>query len=504
LNGEHVPAFIADYVLLTYGTGAVMGVPAHDQRDFVFAKKSGLEIRQVIAPDARSSPLDEAYFGPGVMVNSGPFDGMPSEEGIECISDYLEENGQGRRTVQFRMRDWLISRQRYWGTPIPIIHCPDCGEVPVPESDLPVHLPKMEDFAPDGSGRSPLGRVLEFVNTTCPQCGEPAQRETDTMGGFACSSWYFLRFTSPHYHEGPFESQAMNYWMPVDLYVGGAEHAVLHLMYARFWTKMLADEELIPFREPFARLINQGQLHGPDGQRMSKSRGNVITPDEMVVKYGADALRIYGLFMAPFEQNVDWNMDGITGTRRFLNRVWELVLRHYQELSEDRKPEMIFDQALERTRHRTIRAVTERIETFRFNTMISVLMEFVNTLYERVKTDKWRTNTFRECLETLLILLAPAAPYISEELWIQTGHAFSIHQQSWPSYDEELARIEIVEIPVQVNGKRRGLIQADDHTSEAEALRIATTLPEIQKYLAGQEITRVVYVPGKILNVVAR
>jgi len=506
LNGERVPAFIADYVLLTYGTGAVMGVPAHDQRDFEFAQKYGLEIRPVIAPEGakNTSSLQEAFSGPGVMINSGPFDGLSSEEAVEQISDHLGVRGLGRRMVQYRMRDWLISRQRYWGTPIPIIHCPDCGEVPVSEDELPVLLPEMEDFTPDGSGRSPLGRVPEFVNVSCPQCGGAAQRETDTMGGFACSSWYFLRFTSPHYHEAPFEPQAMNYWMPVDLYVGGAEHAVLHLLYARFWTKAMADEGLLPFREPFSRLINQGQLHGIDGQRMSKSRGNVITPDEMVAEYGADALRIYGMFMAPFEQSVDWNTEGMNGARRFLNRVWSLVGDYYQQSTQVRGSDTSIDEELERARHRVIKDVTQRIETFRFNTMISALMEFTNLLYERVKTRKWRTDTFHASLETLLILLAPAAPYVTEELWIRTGHDFSIHQQEWPVYDKALTHVKIVEIPVQINGKMRGTIMAEPQTPEAEALQNVKESPEIQKYLKGRKVTRVIYVPGKILNVIAK
>jgi len=498
LNAERVPVFVADYVLLTYGTGAVMGVPAHDQRDFEFAQKYGLEIRQVIAPDEQPLKLEMAYVDPGMMINSGPFDGLPSDEASQRIIAELESRGQGCRAVNYRMRDWLISRQRYWGTPIPIIHCPECGEIPVPESDLPVLLPELDDFTPDGSGRSPLSRVSEFVNTTCPNCEGPARRETDTMGGFACSSWYFLRFTSPHYHDGPFEPQAMNYWMPVDLYVGGAEHAVLHLLYARFWTKVLADEGLLPFREPFSRLINQGQLHGPDGQRMSKSRGNVITPDEIVGQYGADALRIYSMFMAPFEQNVDWNTDGIIGARRFLNRVWKLVLTYWQPNLEG------CDPALDRENHRAIQSITRRIEFFRFNTMVSALMEFVNVLYERISADQWRTASFQECLETLLVLLAPAAPYIAEELWSLTDHEFSIHQQSWPTYDQGLARVEIMEIPVQVNGKMRGTIQAEAQTSETEALQAASVTPEIQKYLVGQKITRVVYLPGKILNIIAK
>ncbi len=500
MNGERIPVFVADYVLLSFGSGVVMGVPAHDQRDFDFAKSFGLEIRDVITSEGtqKATSLQRAYTESGVMINSGPFNGMSNKEVTDKILDYIEQNGIGFRTVNYRMRDWLISRQRYWGTPIPIIYCTICGEVPVPESDLPVLLPEIEDFGPDGSGRSSLGRVPEFFKTLCPRCGGPAQRETDTMGGFACSSWYYLRFTSTDYKIGPFDPQKMKYWMPVDLYVGGTEHAVLHLLYARFWTKMLADEALLPFREPFIRLINQGQLHGPDGQRMSKSRGNVVTPDEIVAEYGADALRIYILFMAPFEQNVNWNTNGITGAHRFLDKVWKLIIKCWQPTNQG------IDTGLEHELHWAVKVVSERIETFRFNTTVSVLMEFVNLLIERVKSDQWKTRTFQECLETLMLLLAPMAPYIAEELWITTGHSFSIHQQSWPSYDNELAQVEIVEIPVQVNGKTRGNIRAVNHTTKAAALQTALETPLIRKYLVNLEITRVIYVPGKILNVVTK
>jgi leucyl-tRNA synthetase len=364
-----------------------------------------------------------------------------------------------------------------------------------------VLLPEMDDFTADGSGRSPLDRVPEFVRAVCPDCGGTVRRETDTMGGFACSSWYFLRFTSPDYPEGPFHPDRMSYWLPVDLYVGGAEHAVLHLLYARFWTRVLADEGLVPFREPFARLVNQGQLHGPDGQRMSKSRGNVIIPDDIVAQYSADALRIYVMFMAPFEQSVEWNTDGIHGAWRFLKRVWNLYQLHW---NTDPELSSVFDNDLEREMHKTIKMVTERIETFRFNTMVSALMEFVNTLYERVRENKWQTATFKECLETLMVILAPAAPYISEELWSQTRHPFSIHQQEWPRWDDGLVQEEKVEIAVQVNGRMRGTIQIGIVESKTDALEIANKVPEIQKYLGGQEITRIVYVPGKILNVVTK
>ncbi len=506
INQEYVPVFVADYVLPTYGSGAVMGVPAHDKRDFRFASKYKLEIRQVIVPNDSSQILTqnnliEAYIDTGVLIKSGDFSGIPSEEVCERITEYLESVGKGKRKVQYRMRDWLISRQRYWGTPIPIVHCEHCGIIPVPEDDLPILLPELEDFTPDGTGRSPLSRVPEFVDVKCPQCDGPAQRETDTMGGFACSSWYFLRFTSPNYHSDPFDQDQMEYWMPVDLYVGGTEHATLHLLYSRFWTKVLADEGMVPFREPFTRLVNQGQLHGSDGLRMSKSRGNVIIPDDIVSQFGADALRLYGMFMAPFEQNVDWNTDGIQGAYRFLGRVWNLYQLHWVQGNSDI---YVVDSQLERELHKTIKAITERIESFRFNTMVSGLMEFVNTMYDRIRENKWQTITFQECLETLMILLAPAAPFISEELWLQTGHKFSIHQQEWPSWDPVKVQIETDEIAVQVNGKTRGTILVKVGASEQEAIEVACRIQDLKKYLEGQEINRVVYVPGKILNVITR
>ena len=331
VNDELIPVWIADYVLPGYGTGAVMGVPAHDQRDFEFARQFHLLVRQVIASssEVEHSELSEAYTGYGWLVDSGQFTGMDNRSAGEAIGDILNTQGTARRTVRYRMHDWLISRQRYWGTPIPVVYCDSCGAVPVPPEQLPVLLPPIDDFQPDGTGRSPLARTEEFIRTTCPICDEPARRESDTMGGFACSSWYFLRFASPHEASAPFNSSAVEYWLPVDLYVGGAEHAVLHLLYARFWTKFLADEGLIHFREPFLHLRNQGQLLAADGQRMSKSRGNVITPDSVVSTYGADALRLYVMFIAPFDQDVSWNTDGINGARRFLNRVWTLFAEAY-------------------------------------------------------------------------------------------------------------------------------------------------------------------------------
>ncbi len=503
LSGEQVPVWVGDYVLGSYGAGAVMGVPAHDQRDFEFARQYALPIRPVIALDAVAcggAEITEAYPGDGVLVNSGPYNGLPNRQAAPRIAADLAQQGQGGPKVQYRMHDWLISRQRYWGTPIPIIYCPACGEQPVPEADLPVLLPEMTNFQPDGSGCSPLARVPAYVNTRCPRCGGPAHRETDTMGGFACSSWYFLRFADPGYHLGPFEPQAVRYWMPVDLYVGGTEHAVLHLLYSRFWVKVMADEGLVPFREPFQKLMNQGQLMGPDGQRMAKSRGNVITPDAMVETYGADALRVYSMFMAPFDQEITWSMKGIRGARRFLNRIWKLVGETWAASAAASSE----DPALESALHQTIRAVTERIETFRFNTMVSALMEFVNALAERQRTDHWQTATYHQALETLLVLLAPAAPHFAEELWTLTGHEFSVHQQPWPAWQEALVQGDVAEVAVQVNGRVRDVLVIAAAASQPEVQTQALASAKVQQHLAGQKPVKMIYVPGRILNIVTR
>jgi leucyl-tRNA synthetase len=499
LSRELVPVWVADYVLSSYGTGAVMGVPAHDQRDFEFAQEFNLPVKVVItSPDCQDESLSVAFTSEGTMVNSGPFNGLSGAEAVEKVIAELERLGLGQRSVQYRMRDWLISRQRYWGTPIPIIHCPSCGEVPVPDDQLPVLLPPMQDFQPDGSGRSPLARLPEFVNTTCLRCGEMAQRETDTMGGFACSSWYFLRFTSPHFDEGSFESSAMNYWMPVDIYVGGAEHAVLHLLYSRFWTKVMYDAGLVPFDEPFAKLLNQGQLMGPDGKRMSKSRGNVITPDEIVASHGADALRVYELFMAPFEQDVDWSTDGLNGAWRFLNRVWSLVGETFSASASASKT----DLDLERLTHRTIQHVTERIETQRFNTVVSGLMEYTNALLDLQANNAWRAKTFHQALEILLILLAPIAPHISEELWALTGHSGSIHQQSWPRFDPQMIKEDLVQMAVQVDGKLRAVIEVDGNMPAEEMQMFALEQPKVQASLVGKQVKKVIVVQRKIVSIV--
>jgi leucyl-tRNA synthetase len=504
LSRERIPVWIADYVLPGYGTGAVMGVPAHDQRDFEFAHKYRLSVRMVIAPPQVASlegnSLPEAYTGEGRMVNSGPYDGLSNDVGIERISADLLERGLGGPKVNYRMRDWLISRQRYWGTPIPIVYCQECGEQPVPEEQLPVLLPPMENFSTDGSARSPLARLSSFVHTTCPKCGGPAERETDTMGGFACSSWYFLRFTSPHYDKGPFDPAAMRYWMPVDLYVGGAEHAVLHLLYARFWTKVIADAGLVPFREPFTKLANQGQLLGADGYRMSKSRGNVNTPDSIVEAYSADALRVYEMFMAPFDQDIAWSTEGLIGAWRFLNRLWNLYGETYFQGAGSTGE----DPELQRMLHKTIRNVGVRIESFRLNTMVSALMEFVNFLGDRQRTGAWRTASFHQALDILLLLLAPAAPHMAEELWHITGHAGSVHRQTWPVWDENLVRDEIVQLPVQVNGKLRGVVEVSTEASSEEVQQAALSQARIQQYLDGHKIDKLIFVAGKVLNIVTK
>ncbi|MCX6011389.1 MAG: leucine--tRNA ligase, partial [Chloroflexi bacterium] len=434
LNGEKVPIWIADYVLLGYGTGAVMAVPAHDERDFAFAKKYGLPIRVVVAPpDWDGKELEEAYIEPGTMVNSGQFDKLPSEKGIEAISDFLEKKGWGKRAVSYRLRDWLISRQRYWGAPIPMIYCQKFGVVPVPEKELPVLLPEDAEFKP--TGESPLKYNEKFVNTKCPRCGSPAKRETDTMDTFMCSSWYFLRYASPHYEKAAFDDKKAKYWLPVDLYTGGAEHAVMHLFYARFFAKALRDMGIIGFGEPFTRLFNQGVIIA-EKHKMSKSRGNVITPDAYVSELGADAVRAYLMFVAPWEQGGEWNDSGISGISRWLNRLWKLVLGGYNQDAKDNPAEK--ERALSRLTHQTIRKVTQDLEKLRLNTMIAALMEYTNYLAKTKEEGIIGDIAWKEAVDTLQLLLAPTAPHLAEELWQQTGHQYSIHNQSWPKWDEAL------------------------------------------------------------------
>ena len=500
LSGEKVPIWIADYVLLSYGTGAVMAVPAHDERDFAFARKYKLPIRVVIAPPNWSGgELEEAYLEEGTMVNSGQFDGLPSQQGIEAVSDFLKEKGWGGRTVSYKLRDWLISRQRYWGAPIPMIYCPQCGIVPVPEKELPVLLPEDAEFKP--SGESPLKYHEQFVNTTCPGCGTPAKRETDTMDTFMCSSWYFLRYPSPDSETAPFDAQRLKYWMPVDLYTGGAEHAVMHLLYARFFTKALRDMGLVDFDEPFSRLFNQGIIIAQK-QKMSKSRGNVITPDDYVSELGADAIRAYLMFIGPWEQGGEWDDSGLSGISRWLNRVWRLVLEEYPkktQAADDKK-----HRELTRLTHQTIKKVTRDLERMRFNTMLAALMEFTNYLAKAKEAASVTEQAFKEAIKTLLLMLAPTAPHITEELWHKTGYKYSIHNQSWPEWDEELAEDEEITLVVQINGKLRHRLTLPASVTEAEVRKVALNSQKIKAHLDGKKVIKVIYVPKKLINLVVR
>jgi len=499
LSGDRVPIWIADYALLTYGTGAVMGVPAHDQRDFEFAHKFGLPIPVVIAPPGWSGePLAAAYVEPGTMVSSGPFTGLPSEEGKERVADYVEGRGIGRRKVNYRLRDWLVSRQRYWGAPIPIVYCDSCGTVPVPEKDLPVMLPKDTEFLPHGE--SPLALSQSFVNTTCPQCGGPARRETDTMDTFVDSSWYFLRYASAQHDAGAFDPEKLKFWLPVDQYIGGIEHATMHLLYARFFTKALRDVGLLDFGEPFLRLFNQGIVIS-GGEKMSKSRGNVVNPDDFVKTLGADTVRAYLMFVGPWDMGGDWNDRGIMGVHRFLNRVWTLVLE-----TADARAEAGQDPAAERRlrqeTHRTIKAVTEDVEKLRFNTQLAKLMEFSNALSKYQETPVVGTPAWREAVESLLLLLAPTAPHLTEELWAQLGRPYSIHSQPWPGWDEELVAAERVTIVVQVGGKVRDRLEVPADLPEAEVRELALARERVQHHLQGRKVANVVYVPGKLVSIV--
>ncbi len=496
VNGEKVPIWIADYVLPSYGTGAVMAVPAHDQRDFEFAKKYGLPIRVVIAPpDWDGKELEAAQVETGTMVNSAQFNGKPSDKAFDGICDYMEQKGWGKRAVTYRIRDWLISRQRYWGAPIPMIYCKKCGIVPVPEKDLPVLLPPDAEFRP--TGESPLKYCQSFVNTTCPKCSSPAQRETDTMDTFMCSSWYFLRYTSPEVNDFPFDKDRMKFWMPVDLYTGGAEHATMHLLYARFFTKAIRDIGVVDFDEPFTRLFNQGIIIYK-GEKMSKSKGNVVTPDIYVGELGADAVRVYLMFVGPWEMGGEWNDNGIVGMGRWLNRVWNLVTGDYspKAVSPDAEKE------LNRLTHQTIKKATEDIERFRFNTMLAALMEFTNYLSKVQEEGTVSVSAWQDAIAKLLLLLAPSTPHIAEELWTATGHPYSIHNQRWPQWDEAIAKEEEITLVIQVNGKLRDKVTVPVSISEAEARKLALGREKIKPYLDNKQPAKVIYVPGRLINIV--
>ncbi|MEW6033391.1 MAG: leucine--tRNA ligase [Chloroflexota bacterium] len=496
LNGARVPIWTSDYVLLSYGTGVVMGVPAHDTRDFEFAKRYGVDIKVVVAPpDWSGGELAEAYLGHGTMVNSGQFNGLPSQQGAEAICDFMEQKGLGKRTVTYRIRDWLVSRQRYWGAPIPMVYCDRCGIVPVPEKDLPVLLPPDAEFKP--TGESPLKYCASFVNTTCPACGGPARRETDTMDTFMCSNWYFIRYTSPGYDKGPFDPEKVRMWMPVNLYTGGIEHAVLHLLYSRFFVKALRDIGLVKFSEPFIKMFNQGPIV-QGKHKMSKSRGNVVAPDQYVAEVGADAVRAYLMFIGPWDQGGEWNDSGLVGMSRWLNRVWNMVTEGYQPSAVGTEEE----KALRRMAHTSIKRVTQDLEAFRFNTMLARLMELTNYLGDVQEAGTVSVQAWDEAVERLLLLLAPSTPHLAEELWERTGHAFSIHNRQWPGWDEELTREDEITLVVQVNGKLRDRVTVSASITEAEAREVALGRERVRAHVGNKQVRRLVYVPGKLVNIV--
>jgi leucyl-tRNA synthetase len=491
VNNEKIPIWIADYVLMGYGTGAIMAVPAHDERDYEFAMKFGLEIREVIS--SQQGAAREAYVEEGIMMNSGRFTGMPSDKGRKEIVTWLESQGLGRGTVNFKLRDWVFSRQRYWGEPIPIVHCEKDGDVPIDEKDLPVRLPEVERYQPTGTGESPLAAIHEWVNVKCPKCGGPAKRETDTMPQWAGSSWYFLRYASPHAKDELLTEKGKQ-WLPVDLYVGGVEHAILHLLYARFFTMFLHDIGVVDFDEPFQRLFNQGMITyiGKSGkaEKMSKSKGNVVNPDELVRDFGCDSLRMYELFVGPPELDAEWSENGIEGAYRFLKRAWHWVTLHNGKWISSPSKAMLTQ------RHVLIKNVTERLESFRMNTIVSSFMEFVNEVTSMNEAPD------EETVEAFLIAIAPFAPHFAEELWQRTGHQPSIFFQIWPKWDETYTTADNATVAVQINGKLRGTITVKTESPEDLVFETALKDPAIAKFLDGKQIRKRVYVRNRVLNLV--
>jgi leucyl-tRNA synthetase len=509
VNGEEVPILVGNYVLMGYGTGAVMGVPAHDQRDFEFAREYNLPVRVVISPREnylKSEEMTEAYVDEGVLVNSSRFDGLANVEAKGAITEYLAENGWGEAKVTYRLRDWLISRQRYWGAPIPIVYCDHCGQVPVPDEDLPVELPEDVVFR---EGRSPLADHEGFLHTKCPTCSKDARRETDTMDTFICSSWYYFRYTDPQNDREAFNKEKNDTWMPVDQYIGGIEHAILHLLYSRFFTKVLHDAGMTDAVEPFTRLLAQGMVN-KDGVKMSKSKGNVVSPDEIIEKYGADTGRLFILFAAPPEKGLDWSDRGVEGCYRFLKRVWRLADR-YAEAVKDAGNDMsgldAADAQLRHAFHSALKKVTEDIEErFNFNTAISAIMEAVNSAYAYMneKEDNIHPAAMRETLEMLVVMLAPFAPHLGEEMWQQLGRAGSVHHQSWPKHDPAVLEVDEVEIVVQVNGKVRGRLTAPAGLDAAGLQSLAVSDPRIVQLVEGKQVVKTITVPNKLVNLVVR
>jgi len=493
LNGAKTPIWLSDYVLADYGTGAIMCVPAHDDRDFEFAKKFGLPIVQVIAKDGKEiENMTEAYTeASGTMINSGEWNGMESSVLKKEAPQMIEEKGFGRKTVNYKLRDWVFSRQRYWGEPIPIIHCPKCGCVPVPEDQLPLRLPEVESYQPTGTGESPLAAIDEWVNTTCPVCGAAAKRETNTMPQWAGSSWYFLRYVDSHNSEALVSREKADKYLPVDMYIGGVEHAVLHLLYSRFYTKFLCDIGVVDFDEPFKKLFNQGMITGKNGIKMSKSKGNVVSPDDLVRDYGCDSLRLYELFVGPPELDAEWDDRGIEGVSRFLNRFWNLVMDSKDKDIQPTK-EMI------KLRHKLVYDIEQRFNQFSLNTVISGFMEYNNKFIELAKKEG---GIDKETLKTFVTLLAPFAPHIGEELWSQLGGTDSVFHSQWPECDEEAMKDDEIEIAVQVNGKTRAVINVPADIAKDDV--IAQGREAVKDKLAGN-IVKEIYVPGRIVNIVCK
>ena len=514
-NGEKVPVWVANYILMDYGTGAIMSVPAHDERDCEFAKKYKLEIRLVILPISNDS--EETVAEPplpfvsheGVLINSGRFNGLACDEAIRKMSVYAEEKGFGKATVTYRLKDWGISRQRYWGTPIPMLYCEKDGIVPVPEKDLPVILPENVDITLTGG--SPLGRVPEFVNATCPKCGGPARRETDTMDTFVDSSWYFYRYTDAHNDRAPFDGKTAQYWFPIDQYIGGVEHAILHLIYSRFWTKFMRDLGMITNDEPADRLFTQGMVI-KDGAKMSKSLGNVVSPDEMVARYGADAARLYSLFAAPPDRDLDWQDSGIEGIQRFLGRVYRFVVRNRTSSGTPQVERFEATslqpaaRAIQRKLHQTIKRVSDDFQgRWHFNTCISAIMELVNVLYgaeDAIAKNEVPASFLADVQRNLVLLLAPFAPYLAHELWEMLGEKGNLLKAPWPKYDAALAKEEEIEIPVQINGRLRSRVVVSADATEETVVERALSDEKVQAAIAGKQIVKKIYVPGKLLNMV--
>ncbi|MFV0527965.1 MAG: leucine--tRNA ligase [Lachnospiraceae bacterium] len=492
VNQEKVPIWLADYVLADYGTGAIMCVPAHDDRDFEFARKFEIPIVQVIAKDGKEpGELTEAYTEPGIMINSGEYSGMSSEDAKRDLPEILQKKGIGKVTTNYKLRDWVFSRQRYWGEPIPIVHCPVCGNVAVPEEELPLRLPEVESYQPTGTGESPLADITEWVNTTCPTCGGPAKRETNTMPQWAGSSWYFLRYVDNKNEQELVSKERAKKYLPVDMYIGGVEHAVLHLLYSRFYTKFLFDIGVVDFEEPFIRLFNQGMINGKNGVKMSKSKGNVVSPDDLVRDYGRDSLRMYELFVGPPELDAEWDDRGIDGVYRFLNRFWKMASESIAKNAPETKESV-------KLRNKLIYDITTRLDSFSLNTVVSGFMEYNNKFME---LSKKQGGIDLETIKSFVILLSPFAPHICEELWAALGHDTSVFENSWPQYDEAKMKDDEIDIPVQINGKTRAVVSLSADVSKEDALQAAREA--VADKLTGNVIKEI-YVPGKILNFVQK